>query len=59
MKVLKNYFEKQGGSFYNSEAIKSMGISNDDFSDDADWELGKKIEAALIENGICCFEAEV
>jgi hypothetical protein len=59
MKTLQNYFEKQGGSFYNSRAIELMGISPEDLSDYADYELGKKIEATLIQRGICCFEAEV
>jgi hypothetical protein len=44
---------------HNSKSLKDSGISESDLEDYADWELGKKIEACLLKNGTCRFEADI
>jgi hypothetical protein len=44
---------------YNKESFKKTGITESDLEDYADWELGKKIEACLLKNGTCRFEADI
>jgi hypothetical protein len=63
-KLTKHFDEK--GSYNDKEMCELLGLDENEqgslasiISDFADWELGKKIEACLIENGECSFEAEL
>tara|TARA_R110002153_G_scaffold246678_3_gene402569 strand:- start:2963 stop:3337 length:375 start_codon:yes stop_codon:yes gene_type:complete len=60
IKVLKDFFEKTNG--YNDKILMEHGVfeiwqeHNENY---ADYLLGKKIEACLIEQGDCSFTAEL
>ena len=59
---VNNFFDegkKNGRTGYTDEDLKDAGISEQDLSDYADYNLGKKIEECVIEEGECHFEAEL
>ena len=61
-KKLDEFFEENDG-YSDKKLATHLKVSEDDLrdilSDYADYELGKKIEKCIIENGICEFEAEL
>jgi len=54
----KEFFDKLEGG-YNNDMLAEAGITKQDVKDYADYELGKKIEDCLQQNGECHFDAEV
>lgn len=59
---VNNFFDegkKNGRTGYTDDDLKNAGISKQEMSDYADYNLGKKIEECVKENGECSFEAEL
>ena len=54
---LKKFFDTNNG--YNDEMLEKAGITSEELREYADYELGKKIEDCLQQNGECHFDAEV
>ena len=54
----KEFFDKLEGG-YNNDMLEEAGITREDVKDYADWELGKKIEDCLQQNGECHFDGEL
>ena len=59
---IDEFFKEQ--DYYNDQKLQDfLGISKEEtriaLSDYADYDLGKKIEACIIEKGSCSFDAEV
>lgn len=54
----KEFFDKLE-SGYNNDMLAEAGITKEDVKDYADWELGKKIEDCLQQNGECHFDGEI
>ena len=57
-KVTK-FFESIGNGGYNDEMAAEYGLTKQDLSDYADYNLGKNIKDCLEENGDCFFSAEL
>lgn len=57
LEILNKFFEENNG--YNDKQLKELGISQNDLSQYADYELGEKIFNCVKENGYCQFEAEL
>jgi hypothetical protein len=57
MNVIKEFFEKT--PYYSDQQLLEARISRNSLSDYADYCLGKKIEACIISNATCSFEAEL
>ena len=57
LKKLDDFFEKVNG--YNDDILKENNITEEHFSDYADYKLGKKIEECVIRTGECSFDAEL
>ena len=57
-KVTK-FFESIGKYSYSDEMLKDYGITEQDMSDYADYNLGKNIKDYVEENGDCFFSAEL
>ena len=57
MQVLDKFFEKH--CCYSDDQLEELGISQDDLSEYADFDLGTKIFNCVKENGYCEFEAEL
>ena len=56
IKVLDDFFRKN--TSYSYKMLSAIGISMDEFSEYADYRLGKKIEDCIIGNESCSFKAE-
>ena len=57
-KVTK-FFESIGNGGYNDEMAAEYGLTKQDLSDYADYNLGKNIKDCVEENGDCFFSAEL
>ena len=57
-KVTK-FFESIGNGGYNDEMAAEYGLTKQDLSDYADYNLGKNIKDYVEENGDCYFTAEL
>jgi len=57
-KVTK-FFESIGKNSYSDEMLKDYGVTEQDMSDYADYNLGKNIKDYVEENGDCFFTAEL
>ena len=57
-KVTK-FFESIGNGGYNDEMAEEYGVTQQDLSDYADYNLGKNIKDYVEENGDCYFTAEL
>lgn len=57
-KVTK-FFESIGNGGYNDEMAAEYGVTKQDLSDYADYNLGKNIKDYVEENGDCFFSAEL
>ena len=57
-KVTK-FFESIGNGGYNDEMADEYGVTQQDMSDYADYNLGKNIKDYVEENGDCYFSAEL
>lgn len=57
MQVLDKFFEEH--CCYSDDQLEELGISQDDLSEYADFDLGTKIFNCVKENGYCEFEAEL
>jgi hypothetical protein len=56
IKIIEDFFEETNA--YNDADLEKAGITQQELSEYADLEMGKKIRDCIIENGECSFEAE-
>ncbi len=56
VRIIDEFFASRES--YNDEMLKEAGITDEELSDYADLELGKKIRDCIKEDGQCEFEAE-
>ncbi len=57
LEILNKFFEQHNG--YTDKQMANLGITNNDLSEYADYELGIQILNYVKENGYCEFEAEL